>query len=68
MRASTGMKKRTARDAIVAEWRQLPADKRATAHQASSFAMQAIERYKWTSGGDPYLEAMFWLSRHIGEP
>ncbi len=60
--------KKEAREAIVAEWLKLPADKRATAHQASSFAMRAVERYKWKSIGDPYQQVMIWLSRHIGVP
>jgi hypothetical protein len=41
------MKKDDARNAIVSEWRRLHADKRATEHQAFSFAMQAIQQYKW---------------------
>jgi hypothetical protein len=62
------MKKEDARNAIVSEWRRLPAEKRATEHQAFSFAMQAIQQHKWRASGDPYQEVMAWLSRYIGQP
>jgi hypothetical protein len=61
------MKKEEARVAILAEWRRLPAAMRATEHQAFIFAMQAIQRIKWRARGDPYQEAMAWLSRHVGK-
>jgi hypothetical protein len=61
------MKKEDARNAIVAEWRGLPIAKRVTEHQAFSFAMQAIQRFKWRASRDPYREVMGWLSRHVGK-
>jgi len=62
------MKKGRARKAIVDEWLKLPPDKRETVHQASGFAMRAVERYKWGSVGDPYQEIMIWLADHVGRP
>ena len=62
------MKKSRAREAIIAEWLNLPPERRETAHQAASFAMSVIERFKWASVGDPYQEVMIWISGHIGKP
>lgn len=61
------MKKDDARRTIVAEWLRLPPADRATQFQAFQFAMKAKERYQWRASGDPYQEAMGWLSSHIGK-
>lgn len=59
------LNKDRAREVIIAEWLEQPADKRETEHQASSFAMRSIERYKWISAADPYQEVMNWIFGHI---
>jgi len=66
--AMSPMKKSRAREAIIAEWLNLPPERREAAHQAASFAMSVIERFKWASVGDPYQEVMIWISGHIGKP
>jgi hypothetical protein len=30
--------------------------------------MKAQERFHWRASGDPYQEAMGWISAHIGKP
>jgi hypothetical protein len=62
------MKKEKAREVIVSEWLSLPADQRATQSQAFQFAMKAKDRHHWRASGDPYQEAMAWISIHIGKP
>lgn len=62
------MNKDDAKKIIVDEWRKLPAADRATQDQALMFAMGAKDRYKWRASGDPYQEAMAWISEHIGKP
>ena len=66
--AMTPMRKSRARKAIIAEWLNLPAERREAAHQAASFAMSVVERFKWASVGDPFQEVMIWISEHIGKP
>lgn len=61
------MTKDEARRVIVADWLKLPAAAREAEPQAAVFAMKALERYRWRASGDPYQEAMAWISAHIGK-
>jgi hypothetical protein len=50
------------------EWLGLPAAERATKTQATAFALQATQRHQWRASGDPYQEAIGWISNYIGKP
>lgn len=62
------MKKEDAKEAILGEWRALPADQRATGHQAFLFAIEKMKQYRFRCKGDPYQYINGWLQSWVGKP
>lgn len=59
------MKQEDAKAMILAEWRKLPPEERATEHQAATFAMKMKNEYEFRAAGDPYQVIKSWITRYI---
>lgn len=56
------MTKDEAREAIQAEWANIPLAGRRTEHQAAVFVMKAMPRYEFRCGRDRFHVIMNWLA------